>query len=480
MTAYSNVQLVLGAEYVLLEQAPTSGRADLPLFLPLQVRNTGNAQWRIYGGRPVLLSYHWYTPTGQIVEFDGRRTSLPVPLAPNEAVAVELYVEPPPHAGDFVLEIDLVEEGVGWFSQRGVEPLRISLQIAPEPEGPRASIVSSLCLPTDAVGNTIVSQMRYLQALGYRTIIITEDVDQRHPAELRQYMAALSLEDVLQNRYSARSRRALKHLRESDIVIFHYAITYRLFEAIADLQRGVILFDYHGVTPAHLWNITEQERANLIASQRQFKLLRHADYAIVHSSYIRDELESYNVIPPERILVLPLYAPLERFRPGPRSVELAERYGIGPDQPVLLYVGRISSNKRIDDVVRALALIRQQRPNTMLLLVGDNRSEIYARQAEDILRLAKELGQSDHVIFTGQVDDDTLVKHYQFADLFVTASLHEGFCIPVIEAMASGLPVIGAHTTALPETIGNAGLTFTPQDPADLANTVLRVLETQS
>src|SRR5690606_4272593 len=136
-------------------------------------------------------------------------------------------------------------------------------------------------------------------------------------------------------------------------------------------------------------------------------------------------------------------------------------------------------NKRIDDVVRALALIRQQRPNTMLLLVGDNRSEIYARQAEDILRLAKELGQSDHVIFTGQVDDDTLVKHYQFADLFVTASLHEGFCIPVIEAMASGLPVIGAHTTALPETIGNAGLTFTPQDPADLANTVLRVLETQ-
>jgi glycosyltransferase involved in cell wall biosynthesis len=59
----------------------------------------------------------------------------------------------------------------------------------------------------------------------------------------------------------------------------------------------------------------------------------------------------------------------------------------------------------------------------------------------------------------------------------VTSSLHEGFCIPVIEALACGKPVVGAHATALPETIGSGGLTFQPLDPADLARQILIVLD---
>jgi glycosyltransferase involved in cell wall biosynthesis len=58
----------------------------------------------------------------------------------------------------------------------------------------------------------------------------------------------------------------------------------------------------------------------------------------------------------------------------------------------------------------------------------------------------------------------------------VTSSLHEGFCIPVIEAMGCGKPVVGTHATALPETIGLAGLTFRPEDPTDLASKVLEIL----
>jgi glycosyltransferase involved in cell wall biosynthesis len=91
-------------------------------------------------------------------------------------------------------------------------------------------------------------------------------------------------------------------------------------------------------------------------------------------------------------------------------------------------------------------------------------------------REAEALGVDDAVIFTGQLPLDELVALYQTCDLFVTASRHEGFCIPVIEALACGTPVVGAHATALPETIGPGGLTFPPGDHQALAEAVVALL----
>src|SRR5207248_6724789 len=83
---------------------------------------------------------------------------------------------------------------------------------------------------------------------------------------------------------------------------------------------------------------------------------------------------------------------------------------------------------------------------------------------------------ADRVHFMGQVSDDQLRDAYRSADLLVIPSRHEGFCIPVIEAMACGLPVLAARAGALPETVGGAGLTFTADDAVDLARQVRRVL----
>jgi glycosyltransferase involved in cell wall biosynthesis len=268
----------------------------------------------------------------------------------------------------------------------------------------------------------------------------------------------------------------LAHFRSAEISIFHYAIHYGLFEAIAEVQRGVVVLDYHGVTPPGLWNIDAAAHERMIAAQRQLGLVRYADYAIAHSGYTRAELLAHGGISPERVYTMGYEVPLERFRPGPRAEALAARYGLAPGQPVLLYVGRIATNKRIDDLVRALALVRSQLSDAVLLLVGDNRSELYAMVAAQIRSLAVDLQLSDSVIFAGPVPDEELAAHFQLADLFVTASVHEGFCIPVIEAMASGVPVIGAHATALPETIGDGGYTFEPENPADLAAKVLEIL----
>jgi O-antigen biosynthesis protein len=235
-----------------------------------------------------------------------------------------------------------------------------------------------------------------------------------------------------------------------------------------------VVFDYHGVTSPQLWDAPGADA--LVEGQRRLDLARYADYAIAHSDFTRQELAATGALDPRRVYQMGYAVPLERFRPGLRSADLMMRYNLAADQPVLLYVGRMADNKRIPDLVRGLAYVREQLPNTALLLVGDDRTTPYTQTVAQVHELAAQLGVASAVIFAGQVPDDELAAHYQLADVFVTASLHEGFCIPAIEAMACGLPVVGAHATALPSTIGPAGLTFRPEDPADLAAKVLELL----
>jgi glycosyltransferase involved in cell wall biosynthesis len=290
-------------------------------------------------------------------------------------------------------------------------------------------------------------------------------------------MAPISYDDLRSGNETPLNRRAIAHFRSADIYIFHYPVHYPLFDAMTLVERGVVVVDYHGITPAHLWDqTTGREYERLIASQRQVRLVRYADYAIAHSSYARDELLSYASINPERVYIMPYVAETGVFRPGRRDAELAARYGLNGKE-VLLYVGRMAGNKRIVDLVRALALIKERFSETVLLLVGDDQTLGYIHVVAEAKSEAARLGCADQVIFTGPVEHGELYRYYQSCDVYVTASLHEGFCIPVVEAMACGVPVVGTEATALPETIGQAGLTFRPEDPADLARNVLAILE---
>jgi glycosyltransferase involved in cell wall biosynthesis len=138
---------------------------------------------------------------------------------------------------------------------------------------------------------------------------------------------------------------------------------------------------------------------------------------------------------------------------------------------VLLFVGRMARNKRLIDMVEALALVRQHYPDTCLVLVGDNQHAPYAAYVQEVQQRASDLGCGEYVLFIGQVAD--LAPYYQRCDVYVTASVHEGFCLPVIEAMAVGKPVVAADATALPETVNGGGLLFAPGDVADMAAKIM-------
>src|SRR5262249_49316267 len=126
-------------------------------------------------------------------------------------------------------------------------------------------------------------------------------------------------------------------------------------------------------------------------------------------------------------------------------------------------------------LIEALARLRDVRPAVHALIVGAT-GDVYRTEAERCRRRAAELGVADRVHFLGRQTGQALIDAYRAADVFVSPSLWESFCIPAVEALACGVPVVAARSTALPETLADAGLTFNPDDADDLVRQLRRIL----
>ena len=141
----------------------------------------------------------------------------------------------------------------------------------------------------------------------------------------------------------------------------------------------------------------------------------------------------------------------------------------------ILFVGRIIPNKRIEDVIRYFhAYQRHFNPRSRLLLVGSYGG--YEKYLAMLHQLVAQLSVS-HVHFTGHVTDAELSAYYEIADLFLCASAHEGFCVPIVESFYKQVPVVAYAATAVPATMDGAGVLYTTQEPLEVAAIVDAVLE---
>lgn len=151
---------------------------------------------------------------------------------------------------------------------------------------------------------------------------------------------------------------------------------------------------------------------------------------------------------------------LEAFSPATTS-----RYG--------LIVGNLSPNKNVGMLIDALVLLRAQGLTIPFLHIGRDENGLIAQHSARV--------QIENLITSRQgVSDAELAYHYKNAAFFAATSLHEGFCLPLIEAQACGTPVIASNCSALPEVAGDGALFVNPRSPADIANAMRRVWEDQS
>ncbi|MGD8966872.1 MAG: glycosyltransferase family 4 protein [Anaerolineae bacterium] len=333
----------------------------------------------------------------------------------------------------------------------------------------KVSLVNLNLVAEDAIGACIMSQARLFRGRGDDVRVYTSHPPERVPADIE------ALTQVVQPVDFEEGRR--EHFRLSDLYIYHYPGRYELMESIRNRDRGTVILYYHNVTPPELWG-TDIGRDELQRDVDGSSLVHHADLCITPSPFNKEVLVDRFGYAADRVYVLPLAVSLDHFTPGDKPRELVRRYGL-EGQQVLLFVGRMAGNKRIDLLIEALARVKRHLPDTKLLLVGDDQSNPAFRPiVASARRLAVELGVAQDVTWTGRVD--SLPPYLRLADLYVTASLHEGFGLPLIEAMACGTPVVASRAGAMPWVLDDAGLLFEPGDAEELAEQVVTVLQDDS
>ncbi len=303
----------------------------------------------------------------------------------------------------------------------------------------------------DAIGNESLAIQAHLRRAGYESDIFAESV---HPR-----MAHLA--------------RPLSEYEEvsgpETVCLFHFSIgsaAGRLIHAAPD--RLVVI--YHNITPAHFFLGFHPHLAGLCYHGRR-ELSGFAERAILglgDSEYNRQELQDAGFT---NTAVLPIVLDFEAYRRPPSPV-VGRLYRDGRTN--LLFVGRIIPNKRIDDLIRVFACYqRYVEPRSRLLLVGDHRGhEHYYDRLQEMVR---DLRLSE-VVFSGHVDDDELMAYYQAADLFLCLSDHEGFCVPLQEAMHFGLPVVAYDAGAVRETLHGGGVLLREKEPLAVAELIQSVL----
>jgi glycosyltransferase involved in cell wall biosynthesis len=239
-------------------------------------------------------------------------------------------------------------------------------------------------------------------------------------------------------------------------------------EAFARLQGGRVL-QYHNITPAAFFAPYDPQLFRLAALGRQElrSLAGRVDLALGDSEFNRQELEELGFA---RTGVMPIAVDIERLTGAPRRPALEKILSDGHIN--ILFVGRIVPNKRIEDHIR-LAEVYKRYIDSYYRFIFVGRYDGVPRYYAQVRALVAELQMlPDRFWFTGPVPDEDLAAFYRWADVYVSLSEHEGFCVPLVEAMASDVPVLAYAAGAVPETLGGAGVLFSPKDLEFAAETI--------
>lgn len=294
------------------------------------------------------------------------------------------------------------------------------------------------------------------------------------PSEIyaRYFDASLAGEVIPLDRYGRRPGAD----PEADIICFHASIGQPdVFAFLMERPERLVLV-YHNISPAEAFRDYDPAFAGYLDAGRQelTELASRTHLALAVSAYNAAELEElgYREVRVSPLIIDP--GRLHDIEPhAPTATHLAEQV----EGPLILFVGQLLPHKRPDLVVKAFhVLVTHLLPEAKLALVGMGRLAAYRQSVQLLVHELNLVG----AWLTGPVSDAELAAYYARADVLVTASEHEGFCVPLVEAMSFDLPIVARSYGAVPETMGEAGLLLPPDDdPLLMAEAMAMVLTEQ-
>ncbi len=293
----------------------------------------------------------------------------------------------------------------------------------------------------DAVSNDARAIRKVISEMGYKTGIYAENVDSR-------------VSDPFVHKISK-----LPKLKKDDVIIFNHStgtdLCYKL-----PMICGRKMMIYHNITPPRffdMYSLRSKELTEYGYKGTKF-LSDKIEYVMPVSEYNASDLRKMGYECP--MYVRPILIPFEDYEKEPDN-DVLKKYSDGYTN--IVFVGRVAPNKKHEDIIRAFAYYKTRiNPRSRLILVGsDTGMEKYG---DRLKKYADALGLDD-VVFTGHISFKAILAYYRTADVFLCMSEHEGFCVPLVESMYFGVPIIAYNSSAIADTLGGSGILINDKDP---------------
>lgn len=305
----------------------------------------------------------------------------------------------------------------------------------------------------DAIGNDVLGIQKVLRGWGLESEIYAQHVHPKLAGSARPY-------------WEYREESGFNRL-----LIFHFSIGSEVSEFVRRLPDRKILI-YHNITPPHFFRgiNPEVERRCALGLEELKMLAPHFDLALGVSEYNRQELERVGF---KKTGVLPIFLDFKDYYLSPKETLKKD---LTDGRINILHVGRIVPQKKIEDLIRVFYLFQaRHRPDSRLILVGtDSGMRNYGRT---LRKMAEDLGLQEKVLFAGFATFRELITYYSTARAYLCLSEHEGFCVPLMESMFFGLPIVAYLTGGISETLGGTGIGLKEKNWEEIAEALALVIE---
>jgi glycosyltransferase involved in cell wall biosynthesis len=308
----------------------------------------------------------------------------------------------------------------------------------------------------DAIGNDVLGIQKVLRSWGLDSEIFAQHIHTRLAGNARPYWEYREISGF--NR----------------VLIFHFSIGSEMTEFVRRLPDRKILI-YHNITPPHFFRgINPEVERRCALGLEELKLLApHFDLALGVSDYNRQELERAGC---RKTGVLPIFLDFKDYYLTPDEALKKE---LTDGQVNILHVGRIAPQKKIEDLIRVFYLFQKRHcPDSRLILVGTDNGMLNYGKA--LKQMAADLGLGARIRFAGFATFRELVTYYACARAYLCLSEHEGFCVPLMESMFFGLPVLAYLTGGIPETLGGSGIGIKEKNWEEIAELLAEVVSDQT
>ncbi len=326
----------------------------------------------------------------------------------------------------------------------------------------RIALLTPLLTTADAISNDLYGMQAVLKEHGhdarhFANESMTKDVDVLPAGKVKEFLKS-----------------------PGDLLIYHYSMGWNFgLKLLQELDCRIVV-KYHNITPPEFFTGISLDYENVCRHGRQqIREIAGADcdLYLADSEYNAQELIGEGVDTAKCFVVAPFHH-IDKLDVLPPDAQVLDQFV--DDRVNVLMVGRVAPNKGHAALIEALAVYRREYNQDARLLIVGKEVEQLASYSKWLRELASSFDLDGSVVFAGCVSDEQLKAYYLAADCFMLTSEHEGFCVPLVEAMAMKVPIIASASSAIPATVGNAGLVWNERNPYLLAESLDRLNHDES